>query len=121
MIFAQYLDNHLKDFDETWSEVRQNGYKSDGLRYSGSYQPKFIKIDLNLWMIQCSHIQISGVHISCCLFGLVEDDQQSKVGGYGHHYANELRYGKSRWGHRLGDETNEETVTDVDLEIKGTI
>ena len=53
------------------------------------------------------------------LFGIVEDDQQG--GGYGHHYANELRYGKSRWGHRLGDETNEETVTDVDLEIKGTI
>ena len=68
MIFAQYLDNHLKDFDATCSEVRQNGYKSDGLRYSGSYQPKSIKIDLNLWMIQCSHIQISGVHISSCLF-----------------------------------------------------
>ena len=44
MIFAQYLDNHLKDFDATCSEVRQNGYKSDGLRYSGSYQAKSIKI-----------------------------------------------------------------------------
>ena len=56
------------------------------------------------------------------LFGLVEDDQQNhNHGGYGHHYANELRYGKSRWGHRLGDETKEETVKDVDSEIKGTI
>ena len=64
MIFAQYLDNYLKDFDETWSEVRQNRYKSDGLRYLGYYQTKSIKIDLNLWMIQCSHIQFSGVHVS---------------------------------------------------------
>ena len=54
MIFAQYLDNHLKDFDQTCSEVRHNGYKSDGLRNSGSYQPKSIKINLNLWMIQYS-------------------------------------------------------------------
>ena len=70
MIFAQYLDNHLKDFDETCSKVRQNEYKSDGLRYSGSCQLKSIKIDLNLWMIQCSSIQISGGHISSCLFSI---------------------------------------------------
>ena len=69
MIFAQYLDNHLKDFDETWSEVRQND--TDSLRYSGSYQPKSMKTDLDLWMIQCSHIQFSGVHISSCLFMFV--------------------------------------------------
>ena len=64
MIFAQYLDKHLKDFDATCSEVRQNGYKSDGLTYSGSYQPKSIKIDLNLWMIQCNHIYLLFIIIS---------------------------------------------------------
>ena len=65
---AQYLDNHLKDFDENWSEVRQNEYQKDGLRYLR--QPKSFKIDLNLWMTEYSHIQISGVHINSCLFNL---------------------------------------------------
>ena len=56
------------------------------------------------------------------LFGSVEDKQQDpSYGGHGHKYFNELRYGKLRWGHRLGDETKEETVKDVDSEIKGTI
>ena len=58
------------------------------------------------------------------LFGSVEDEQQDPSyggHGYGHHYANELRYGKSRWGHRLGDEIDEEKVKDVASEIKGTM
>ena len=40
MIFPQYLHNHLKDFDETCSEVRKNGCKGlcgcDGLHLRGS-------------------------------------------------------------------------------------
>ena len=28
-VFGHFLANNLKDLDETWSEVRQNGYKSD--------------------------------------------------------------------------------------------
>ena len=58
MIFAQYLDNHLKYFDETWSEVRQNGYKSDAKDFMVKFKPILkifrpidSKMDQNLWMI----------------------------------------------------------------------
>ena len=59
MIFGQYLDNYLKDLDETWSEVRQNGYKSDAKDSMVKskpilkiFRPIDSKMDQNLWMIQ---------------------------------------------------------------------
>ena len=39
MIFAQYIDNHLKCFNENWSEVRQNGCKSDAEDYMVKFKP----------------------------------------------------------------------------------
>ena len=58
MIFAQYLDNHWKDFDQTWSEVRQNGYKSVAKDFMVKFKPILkifrpidSKMDQNLWMI----------------------------------------------------------------------
>ena len=41
MIFAQYLDNYLKDFDETCSEVRQNGYKPGAKDSVVNFKPIF--------------------------------------------------------------------------------
>ena len=29
VVFWHFLANHFKYFDETWSKVRQNGYKAD--------------------------------------------------------------------------------------------
>ena len=58
MIFGQYLDNYLKDLDETWSEVRQNGYKSVAKDSMVTFKPILkifrpidSKMDQNLWMI----------------------------------------------------------------------
>ena len=39
MIFAQSLEKYLKDFDETCSEVRQNGYRSDAKDFVVKFKP----------------------------------------------------------------------------------
>ena len=40
MVFGHFVDNWLKDFDETWSEVRQNGCEAD----AKDRRPKFSAI-----------------------------------------------------------------------------
>ena len=80
--------------------MRQNGYKSDGLRYSGSnsYQPKAIQDGLDLWMIQCSHIQFSGVYIHSLKIGVENFGLRPKGGTWAGNFKKGLQNQKRGGG-----------------------